>query len=66
MSNMLSKYPPPLYEIMRDDGAGTERKRVLDLGCGNGSWWAFISFQGLTSQQLITQDYGFSTGFPQL
>ncbi|KAF8726163.1 hypothetical protein AX14_008020 [Amanita brunnescens Koide BX004] len=38
MTNIMNKYPPPLYEIMRDDGEGTGPKRCLDLGCGNGSW----------------------------
>ncbi|KAK2461500.1 hypothetical protein APHAL10511_005963 [Amanita phalloides] len=38
MSDMMGKYPPPLHDIMRDDGLGGEVKRCLDLGCGNGSW----------------------------
>jgi len=38
MSKIMGKYAPPLDEIMRDVGHGTERKRCLDLGCGNGSW----------------------------
>jgi len=32
----IGKYPPPLPEIMADDGF--EVKAVLDLGCGSGSW----------------------------
>ncbi|KAF8347040.1 S-adenosyl-L-methionine-dependent methyltransferase, partial [Amanita rubescens] len=38
MSKLMGKYAPPLDEIMRDEGDGTEQKRCLDLGCGNGSW----------------------------
>ncbi len=43
MSKLMGKYAPPLDGIMRDEGDGTERKRCLDLGCGNGSWWVFTS-----------------------
>ncbi|KIL01069.1 hypothetical protein PAXRUDRAFT_821087 [Paxillus rubicundulus Ve08.2h10] len=32
----MGKYPPPLPEIMADDGF--EVKAILDLGCGSGSW----------------------------
>ncbi|KAF8628272.1 hypothetical protein AX15_004040 [Amanita polypyramis BW_CC] len=38
MAELIGKYPPPLREIMRDEGPGEEIKRCLDLGCGNGSW----------------------------
>ena len=33
---VMGKYPPPLPEIMADDGF--EVKAILDLGCGSGSW----------------------------
>lgn len=32
----IGKYPPPLPEIMTEDGF--EVKAILDLGCGSGSW----------------------------
>lgn len=38
LSDLLGKYAPPVDDIMRDEGPGTEVKRCLDLGCGNGSW----------------------------
>ncbi|KAG6380780.1 hypothetical protein JVT61DRAFT_5164 [Boletus reticuloceps] len=33
---VMGKYPPPLPQIMADDGF--EVKAILDLGCGSGSW----------------------------
>jgi hypothetical protein len=37
LKKIIGKYPPPLPGIMVDDVPG-ERKAVLDLGCGSGSW----------------------------
>jgi SAM-dependent methyltransferase len=33
---VMGKYPPPLPQIMAEDGF--EVKAILDLGCGSGSW----------------------------
>ncbi|KAF8433517.1 S-adenosyl-L-methionine-dependent methyltransferase [Boletus edulis BED1] len=33
---VMGKYPPPMPQIMADDGF--EVKAILDLGCGSGSW----------------------------
>ncbi|PFH52328.1 hypothetical protein AMATHDRAFT_57399 [Amanita thiersii Skay4041] len=37
-TEIMGKYPPPLHQVMRDEGLGSEVKRCLDLGCGNGNW----------------------------
>ena len=38
---VMGKYPPPLHHVLVDDTPG-EPKRVLDLGCGSGSWSASV------------------------
>ncbi|KAF8641132.1 hypothetical protein AX17_000774 [Amanita inopinata Kibby_2008] len=37
-TEIMGKYPPPLHQVMEDEGPGGETKRCLDLGCGNGNW----------------------------
>ncbi|KAJ7492216.1 hypothetical protein FB451DRAFT_1551624 [Mycena latifolia] len=39
---VMGKYPPCLPEIMQDDVPG-ETKACLDLGCGSGAWYVFLS-----------------------
>jgi hypothetical protein len=40
----MGKYPPPIYDVLVDDTPG-ESKRILDLGCGSGSWWDISTFR---------------------
>ena len=60
----MGKYPPPLLEIMRDEGPGGEMKKCLDLGCGNGSWWVLV-FLRLECTKTA-QDHGLGARFPSL
>lgn len=41
---MGCKYPDPLAEVMADDTPG-ETKACLDIGCGNGNWYASLKGQ---------------------
>jgi ribosomal protein L11 methylase PrmA len=35
---IMGKYPPPLADVLADEGPLSEQKAVLDLGCGSGAW----------------------------
>lgn len=39
--DIMGKYPPPIYDILRDTPG--EQKAVLDLGAGSGRWCADIA-----------------------
>lgn len=44
---VMGKYPPPMAEVLADDTPG-ETKTCVDLGCGSGSWFVFLSVNVLS------------------